>query len=148
MELLVKLQKDQLDARKRRNEIESSILTVLYSDAANIGKNQGNRITTDDEIIALIKKFIKTGEQNLVIYHEKNKVEAISQTEKELEILKRYMPTTLSEEDLEQVIKEIITINDWKKESATMGLVMRELKIRYGVALNGALASKLIKKYV
>lgn len=146
MTLLQTLQKDQLLARKNKNEIEASVLTVLYSDAVNIGKNQGNRQTTDDEVIALVKKFVKTAQENLKIYEDSNKTEAAQKTKDELEVLKRYLPQAPSESEVNAKIQDLLATNSWAKEPATVGKVMKELKAQYGSALDGALASKLIKE--
>lgn len=146
MTLLQTLQKDQLLARKNKNEIEASVLTVLYSDAVNIGKNQGNRKTTDDEVIALTKKFVKTAQENLKIYEDSNKTDAVEKTKAELEVLKRYLPQSPSEDEINAKIQDLLATNGWAKEPATVGKVMKELKAQYGSALDGALASKLIKE--
>jgi uncharacterized protein YqeY len=144
--LLETLQKDQLTARKAKDAISASLLTVLYSEAVNVGKNQGNRLTTDDEVIAVIKKMVKSSEQNIEIYTKAKKQEALVLTQKELIILSKYLPKAPSMDEVKSRVDEIIKSNNWAKESATMGKVMKELKVQYGSTLDGAATSKLLKE--
>lgn len=146
MTLLQKLQQDQLAARKAKDAVQTSLLTTLYSEAANIGKNQGNRASTDDEVISVIKKFVKGSEQNIEIYSKANKVEALELAKQELDILMTYLPKAPSTDEVRNRINQLLAENDWKKEQATMGKVMKELKTQYGSSLDGALTSKLIKE--
>ena len=145
MTLLNTIQQDQLQARKNKDELKTSLLTVLLSDAVNIGKNDGNRETTDAEVIALLKKFVKTNEQNIGFFKNENKQENIASAEQEIAILNTYLPRAASESDIVETIRTVMAQNNWPKENATMGKVMKELKAKFGAALDGATASKLIK---
>jgi hypothetical protein len=58
MSLIQTIKADQVQARKARSA-SASILTTLIGEAEMIGKNAGDRESTDEEVIAIIKKFIK-----------------------------------------------------------------------------------------
>lgn len=148
--LLSKIQKDQIQARtsKQRDEVAVSLLTTLFSEAANVGKNQGNRESTDDEVVAVVKKFVKVAEQNLEIYEKAGKEEAVSQIKSELAILSNYLPKAPSVDEIKLVISNVFSEQGLAKEASSVGRVMKELKAQYGSALDGALASKLIKEFL
>ena len=143
--LIEKLKDDQLIARKAKNEVATSLLTTLYSEAVIVGKNNGNRQTTDDEVISVIKKFMKSANENKEIYTKANNQERIKVIETEIAILNSYLPEGISEENIVSAIAEILVQQNLPKEPASMGKIMKELKNRFGANLDGAIASKIIK---
>lgn len=144
--LLETLQKDQLQSRKDRDAIKTSLLTTLFSEAVNVGKNQGNRASTDEEVIAVIKKFVKGSKENIEIYTKTGKTEALALATQELDILQTYLPKSVSEEVLIGRIHSIMFDLNLPKESASLGKVIKALKTEFGSTLDGALASKLVKE--
>jgi uncharacterized protein len=56
MSMMDKLRADLLTARKERSDM-TGLLTALVGEAAMIGKNNGNRETTDEEVLRIVKKF-------------------------------------------------------------------------------------------
>lgn len=144
--LLETLQKDQLQSRKDRDAIKTSLLTTLFSEAVNVGKNQGNRASTDEEVIAVIKKFVKGSKENIEIYTKTGKTEALNLANQELDILQTYLPQTVSEDVLKVRIVEVMSKLNLPKESSSLGKVIKELKNEFGSTLDGALASKLVKE--
>lgn len=143
--LVEKLKADQLNARKEKNEVRASLLTVLYSELINVGKNDGNRQPTDQEAISLIKKFVKTADQNMDLYGKVGKLEAVECVKKELKILKEYLPVSPNEEDLRNKVKEIVATLELSKDKSSFGKIMSELKSFYGSSLDGAIASKIVR---
>lgn len=148
MKLLEKIKTDQLQARKENHEVKKNLLTTLYSEALNVGKNQGNRDSTDDEVTSVIKKFIKNSEQNIEIYMKTSKDEAKNLAIQELEILKSYLPKAPSMDEVMEKVENLMTVNAWKKEPAVIGKVMKELKGIYGSTLDGGAISKKLKEWL
>jgi uncharacterized protein len=144
--LLQQLQKDQLQARKDRNELATSLLTVLYSEAVNVGKNDKNRVTNDDEVITVIKKFMKVAESNLEIYTKAGKTDAANTVQEEMKILSNYLPVAPTEVELTTFIHDLVATQNLPKAMSSVGTVMKALKAKYGSSLDGGVASVLIKK--
>lgn len=142
MSLLQQIKTAQLSSRKARDEIATKVLTTLIGEAEAIGKNAGNRPTTDSEVVALVKKFIKNIDETLgLIKHP----EAVAGLQREREIVSAYLPTQMSNEQLRGVIAQLSdelnahTLRD-------MGKVMKALKERHDGQYDGAAASALIKE--
>lgn len=68
--LIVKIKHDQLVARKNRDQIESTLLTTLIGEADMVGKNNGNRDPFDEEVISVVKKFLKGVNETIAIPRE------------------------------------------------------------------------------
>mgnify|MGYP000042907762 CR=1 FL=1 len=140
--LLEKLQAASLDARKAQNTIAASLLTTLYSEAARVGKDQGNRVSTDEEVVAVVKKFSKNIDETLAALPEADARVAVLRIEKEL--LAAYLPQQLDEAGLSALVAELVgALAD--KSPKQMGVVMAGLKARAGGQYDGAMASRLVK---
>lgn len=143
MTLLSTIKAAQLQARKSKDTIATGVLTTLIGEAVNVGKSNGNRETTDAEVIAMVKKFITNAQETIKILEATNP--AVATVNKEIEILSAFLPTQMSDERLELAIATAAT-----ETGATtikdMGKVMKFLKERYEGTYDGAKASAMIKK--
>lgn len=61
---------------------------------------------SDDEVIAIISKQIKSRKEAIVEFQKANRTDLVEQNEKEIEILNTYMPEQLSEEEVNKIIDE------------------------------------------
>lgn len=149
MSLIEKIKAQQLQARKNKNAIEASLLTTLIGEAVIIGKNDGNRETTDAEVIAVVKKFIKNTNEMLTALNNSTG-DALTESREianaELQILNSFLPKQLSEEELKAVVDEIIA--DMRSRSSgvvNMGMIMGALKLAYDGQYDGKMASSVVK---
>lgn len=141
--MLAELRKMMMKAKLEKDTVKSNLLSTLVAEAVMIGKNDGNRETTEAETIAIIKKFLKNTAENLAALEElgKDKTEAL----REKEILESLLPQQMSEDELFGRIKEIVAALP-EKSPRQMGAVMAELKKRYDGQFDGKTASGLVKK--
>ena len=135
--LLEKIRADQLQARKESNKTKATILTTLIGEAAMIGKNDGNRNTTDDETAKVIVKFVKgiVETQNLTRGVNMDK---FNELEVEKQILETYLPKQLTADELKSIILTNFT------EIPNVGAVMAYLKANYSGLYDGKVASGLV----
>ena len=142
MSLLEKIKTDLHDARKAKNICLVNILSTIYAEAQMVGKNAGNRETTDAEVVAKIKVFIKNIEETLKSIKETHAKYADLQKEKSL--LEKYLPKQMSEAELTATVVEIAANHE--KSIKSMGKVMADLKAKYSGQYDGNLASQVVKK--
>lgn len=142
MNILQKIKQDQLEARKQRDLIRAQLLTTLYSEAAKIGKDAGNRESTDAEVIAVVQKFIKTNNefQNLQIAVAADQQQVLKI---EAEILSSYLPTQLSSEEVLSIIEQ-----HFSEGKQDIGSLMRVFKDNYAGRYDAAVVSKLVKQKI
>lgn len=138
MSLLAKIKRDQIDARKIGEKVRATILTTLYSEAANVGLNDGKRESTDQEVIAVIKKFANNLRESIAARPSQD-------LETELIIIENYLPAQLSEEELTTVIERYIGMID-NPDQKDMGKVMGQLKANHGGLFDGKVASQITKR--
>lgn len=148
MSILNTIKNDNVTARKSRDIITSSLLSTLYAEAVNVGKNDGNRETSDKETLAVIKKFIDG--VNFTIDNIDSVISDVKYeiAVKEREILSAYIekfqPKQLTTEELTDIIYGIVaTLTE--KSPKQMGVVMKTLKDSYDGMYQGNEASKIVK---
>ena len=142
--LINKIKSDALIARKARQTDTATLLTTLYSEASMIGKNAGNRESTDQEVLQVIEKFIKNANeiQTILLKNNKDTSNVIS----EIIVLSKYLPQKMSREELENVVRDIIEALKDINSEVQMGKVMSVLKNSYGGMYDGRIASEIVKK--
>ena len=141
--LIEKLFVDMIAARRGTDLVAKSLLVTLYSEANMVGKNRRNGATTDDEVVATVKKFAANVEETIKNLEEIHR--DTSNQRRELQILQEYLPQPLTEAELRRAVKEIVT-EMGVSGSRAMGQVMSELKTRHGASYDGRLASTLVKE--
>lgn len=137
MKLLEQIKQDKDAARKANDKVAANLLTTLYSEALMVGKNADNRETTDNEVIVIVKKFIKN--INETLEYAKDPIKPKLNTEKE--ICKRYLPKMVAEDDIEQFVK--LKIADGMDHR---GMVMAAIKKKFGQAVDMKLANQIVGK--
>lgn len=139
--LLDTLKNDALAARKARDAVRSALLTTLVAEAAKVGKDDGNRASTEAEVVAVVKKFIKNTEETLRAVQGKP---AEAQAQGELAILKAYLPKQATEEDVRAKVAELVGgLSD--RSPKQMGVVMAGLNAAFEGNFDKAVASRIVK---
>lgn len=132
MSLIEQIKNQQLIARKNGSE-EASLLTTLLSEAVNIGKNNGNRETTDAEVVSVVKKFIKNIEETVAALTTRNQDATKFLNEKA--VLETFLPKQLTETELLEIAKT----------KSSMPEFMKHLKDNFNGQYDGKLASTVAK---
>lgn len=150
MSMIDQLRADQLAARKEKDADKAGLLTSLVSEAAMVGKNKGNRESTDEEVIGTIRKFLKNAEETAALL-TKNAPSSDGMTaeetplrkvNREIRLLQAYLPQQMDEHRLRAVITAFKTAN----AGANMGSVMKFLKENHAGTYDGKLASTVAKE--
>jgi uncharacterized protein YqeY len=136
MSLLHKIKDDSLQARKAKDSAKAATLTTLYSEAAMVGKNDGNRDTTDDEVVAAVKKFLKNANDAIAILADAadpTRLAAREALQQEVRVYEGYLPQQLDLQQLETAIQAIIagralTQADGRGHEGTEGPAWQQLR--------------------
>ena len=145
MSLLDQIRADLIAARKARaDSTKIMLLNTLVGEAERVGKDAGNRDTTDAETIAIIKKFAKNAELT------KSGLEKFGRDagsiQHEIAILATYLPAALPVEEIESVVMEIVDGLDDPKAKNAVGVVNKALKERFGEAFDGSTMVPIVKR--
>ena len=145
--LLKRIQDDALAARKARDTDKGTFLTTLFSEAGRVGKDDGNRESTDDEVTKTIKKFLGNIDYSLTEL-DKHGVPADSELRKqphyERGLFEAYLPKQASQDDIRSAVAAAIA-DLAEVNMKQMGVVMSKLKAQFGENFDRTFASDLVK---
>jgi uncharacterized protein YqeY len=134
-------------ARKNREVEKASSLITLLSEAQMVGKNKG-RETTDEETIAVIKKFIKNIDETLRLgTFAHGDVRAVNLIN-EKSLFGSFLPAQLTEEKIREILINIVNVNGFDVASKPMGDMLKILKFNYEGRYDGGLAARLAKEVI
>ena len=139
-----KILNDLKEAMKQQEKTKLSVIRMVKG-AIQMEELNLKRPLTDEEVISVIAKQIKTRKESIVEFEKGNRKDLIDKTQEEIDILNTYMPEQLSEEEVFKVIEEAF---EAIKPSAPsdmgklMGYVTPKLKGRADMSF----VSKIIKE--
>lgn len=139
--LLETIKAASLAARKAKDAEQAALLTTLFAEAARIGKDAGNRETTDEETVRVVRKFIKGLDESLAVLTQD---EARNRALRERAVLEQFLPKMVTGAELATVVADIVSTLA-ERTPKQMGIVMKSLKDRLGGAYDGNEASVLVK---
>lgn len=134
MTILEQIQETKLKAR-RNGEYGASFFSFVQSEIEKVGKNSGNRQTTDDEAIRVIRKIIET---NL-------KTHELSQNEdliRENSLLERFLPQMVQDEVLVEFVRKTFSTLD----NPHLGAIMKAVKQEFGTLADMNRAKEIATK--
>jgi uncharacterized protein YqeY len=146
MSLRELLQTDMKQAMKDR-EAGKQRLAVLRMAWAAIRNKEIDEKTElkDDAVIAVLMKEVKQREDTIAEIKNANRPDLVASNEAEIEILKKYLPEPMSDEELKKVIQEEIG-KTGAKSMKDMGKVMGRVLARTQGRAAGSHVSVLVKE--
>lgn len=142
--MLEKVNSDLVTAMKEQDKFTLSVLRMLKSALKNEEINKKSSLT-DDEVLAVIKKQVKTRKDSKEEYLTYNRTDLADNLEKEIEILNKYLPEELSDEELEKIVDE--TIKELNPDGMKgMGLVIKTVGSKCGAAADMKKVSSMVRK--
>ena len=136
-----------IDLKNAMEKQKKDLLNVvrMVKGAIQLEEISKKRELTDEEVVAVISKQIKTRKETISDLEKSGRTELIKQTEKEISILEKYMPAMMSEEEINKVIEEVF--NEVKPTSAAdTGKVMGKISPLLKGKADMSLVNKLVKE--
>ena len=143
MNLNERISEDMKGAMKTGDKFKLSVLRMLKS-SLQLEKINLKKDLDDKEVKSVIKKAVKQRKDSIVEFEKYGKTEEIADLQKEIDVLKVYLPEELSEEKIKEEVEE--AFQNLKPESIKdMGKVMKYLTDKIGTQADMSLVSKLVK---
>lgn len=138
------IKNDLLNTMKSGDKFRLDVIKMLKS-AIQMETIEAKKDLTDDEVIAVIKREVKKRNSSIEEYTKYGKTEMVESLKKEVDILSEYLPASLSAEEVEKVIDEVI-----KEVGATsikdMGTVIKTVGAKIGTQTDMGTVSKIVKE--
>lgn len=144
MTLEERIQKDLVTAMKNHQENALVALRSIKTAIQNEKTNGTYHELTDADVVGIIQKLVKQRKESMDIYSQAGRNELADKEQKEMLVLMEYVPKQLTEEEVEEKVKEIIAetgASSMKDMGKVMGLATQRMK---GLA-EGKTISQIVK---
>lgn len=94
-------------ALKSGDKFTLSVLRMLKSEIINESRKGSIHTLTDDEVLKVIKKGVKTRKDSIEEYKKYGKLDTANELAKEVDILNKYLPQEMSEEEIIKIVNEV-----------------------------------------
>lgn len=140
--MLLKLKADRMAAMKLKDRVKTNLLSTIIGDLDKIMRDKANNVVDDTRIVNMMKKYIEDSKFVLKHLMKESDPERCAKAEAEIVILESYVPKMATESDIKYEVHSIVASNN----SAKIGDIMKALKDKFGVRLDGRVANKIAKE--
>lgn len=143
--LYEKLTEDYKIAMKEKQETKKSALNFVLAQIKN-KKIELQRDPNDDEIIALLKKEVKSLNEALSFLEKADKPAELAEEQEKKVILEDYLPAMLDKEATKKLIESLVSELEIADLKTGRGLLMKELMAKHKSELDGSLVNQIINE--
>ena len=145
MSLEDKISQDYVSAMKARDSFASSVLSFLRAQIKNVKVDKRLEHVSDEDVIGVIKKQVKQRLDSISQFKNGGRVDLAQKEEKELVVLRNYLPPEMPAEELKKIIEEVI-VSSQASSIKDMGRVMKEVLARAAGQADNQTVGALVKE--
>jgi hypothetical protein len=102
-----RLQEDLTAAIRDRDELRRDTLRMVIAAAYNASKS-ARRDLTDDEVVQVLTREVKTRTESVDAYNAAGRTDAAEREKAEIEIIRPYLPEQLDTQELERLVAQAV----------------------------------------
>lgn len=146
MSLEQQIMSDMKDAMKAKNEAALRGLRAIKAEIIKAKTEPGsNGEISQDTEIKLLQKLVKQRRDSLEIFSTQGREDLAQKEREEIDIIEKFLPKQLSEEELATAIRQIIT-DTGASSAADMGKVMGAAAKQLAGRADGKTISAMVKQ--
>lgn len=135
-----RLREDLNSARRERDRARTLVLTTTISEIRNreieLGRDAG-----DEDVREVVQRAVKRRREAAEQMRAGNRADLAAREEQEAELLTRYLPAQLGEDEVRGYVREAIAAG-----AGNMGAVMGRIMPRIKGAFDGREANRIVKE--
>lgn len=135
---------DMTESMKAREADKLSTLRMLQAAVKNEQIELGRELT-DEEALVLIRKAVKQRLDSIEQYTKGNRPDLAEKEQRELEILKAYLPPEVTDQELEAALREIVTATGASSKK-DLGKVMKEATAKFKGRADGKKIQEIVSR--
>ncbi|KRN76347.1 GatB/YqeY domain-containing protein [Weissella minor] len=143
MSLVEQLNADMKAAMKAKDKETLSVIRMLKADLSNEQIKAGHDLSADEEL-SVVSREMKQHVEERDSYADADREDLVADLQAQIEVLKRYMPEQLSEEEVRAIVQETIQAVG-ASSKADMGKVMGALMPKVKGKADGKMINQLVQ---
>jgi len=145
MSLIEQVQKDMVDAMRKKQELRLSTLRMMKTALHNKEIEKRGRLEEKEEL-QVFSTMIKQRKDSIEQFEKGNRPELAKKEAEEIAIIEAYMPKAVGEEQVVTAVRATIT-EMGTPTMKDMGAVMKNVMAKFaGARVDGKLVSETVKK--
>lgn len=145
MSLREKIPQDLKDALRSKKALDLTVLRMLQSSIKNKEIEKQKKELTDEEVIEVVAGEIKKRKEAAAEFEKVNRQEAADREKAEIEVLMKYMPLQMSEEEIRAEVRKAIT-DSGAAGLKDLGKVMKIIIPSVKGKADGAVVNKIVRE--
>lgn len=138
------IEQQMKDALKAKDFFRLNVLRFILSQIKN-KEIDLRKPATDEDIVKIITTLVKQRRESLAFSEQANRPDLVEKEKAELNILESFLPSQLSEAEVEKIIDEVIQ-SVKPAGMKDMGKVMKELMPKIAGRFEGSKVSEMVKR--
>lgn len=131
-------------AMKNSDAVSKAAIQMARSAVLQVEKD--TKVTLDDDgIVEIIAKEVKKRVDTLPDFEKSGRQDLIDNLQAEIDVLKKYLPQQLSEDEIEEVVRKAIS-SSGATSAKDIGKVMQAVRPETRGKADGKLVSQIVKK--
>ena len=141
MSIIKQIDQDLINAQKAKDETIVLTLRMIKSACKNQAIELRKPELSEQEVILILRREMKKRLDSISAFHAGNRPDLADKEQAELEIIKKYLPPELSEDDISRAIDVALAsgVNNF-------GQVMKEVMIKLQGQADGQIVQRLVKE--
>jgi len=145
MTLEEKINDDLKTAMRAKDEVGLRGIRAIKS-AILLAKTDGTGQAIDEaREVQMLQKLVKTRQESMDIFLKNDRAQLAEKEREEIEVIKRYLPAMLEGEELEAIIRQIVT-DSGATAAKDMGKVMGAANKQLAGKADGRAISDIVKR--
>lgn len=141
-----KIKTDLIRVLKEGDMFVVGALRFLLSEIKN-EEIARRRTLTDEEVVSLLRSQLKKRKEAIELFKKGEREDLVDKEQKEVGLIKKYLPASLSEDEVRKKVKEIISQAS-EKEKSNFGLLMGRLMKDLKGKAEGQTVSQILKEEI
>ncbi|MCT0955144.1 GatB/YqeY domain-containing protein [Weissella cibaria] len=143
MSLLEQLTSDMKEAMKAKDKVTLGVVRMVKASVSNEQIKLGHDLTADEEL-AVLSREMKQRVEEMESYKDADREDLAEEIQGQIDVLKRYMPAQMSEEEVVAIVKETIA-EVGASSKADLGKVMGALMPKVKGKADGKLVNTTVQ---
>ena len=140
MTLKEQLMEDMKNAMRAHETLKLDVVRMIRSEVKNFEIDNGE--ADDEKVQKIIKTMLKQQKDALLDFERAARQDLIDETKAKIEVFASYLPTELSDSELETIVAEVMATAPNKDFGPLMGQVMKKV----GNRADGGRVTAMLKK--
>lgn len=140
-----KMMMDFKESMKAKDQLRTQTISFLRSELKYYAINNKKEKLDDADVISVLKKMVKQRQDSIAQFEKGQRMDLVEKENKELDILRGYLPEDLAPQELEHAIEEAI-VSVGALSVKDMGKVIKEVMTLTKGRADGKMVSEIVRK--